>query len=140
MSETALRRAFADNGLWSEHEGTLAIVAVDDQRVGYIEFFRPIAYLDAYEIGYLLYDPQVAGRGYVTEAVRPLTDYLFQTRRFNRVELRIHPDNAASVRIADKAGYTRDGVARGAWHNDGIYHDLLVYGLLRAEWASGHGG
>jgi RimJ/RimL family protein N-acetyltransferase len=139
-SETRIRRDFDDDGLWGEHEGTLVIVAGDDTRVGHIEFYRPINYLHAYELSYLLHDPRRAGKGYVSESVRLLTDYLFETRLFNRVELRIHPDNAASRRIAEKCGYRLDGTTRGAWYHDGRTHDIVVYGRLRAEWEAGRPG
>jgi [ribosomal protein S5]-alanine N-acetyltransferase len=133
-AETKIRKAFEEDGLWTEHEGTLAIVIPDGTRVGHIEFFRAVSYLDAYELSYLLYDPQHAGHGYVTESVRLLTDYLFETRRLNRIELRIHPDNAASRRIAEKCGYVLDGTIRGAWFHDGRSHDIVLYGRLRSEW------
>ncbi len=133
-SETKIRTAFAGDGLWAEHEGTLVIEVPDGPRVGHIEFYRPISYLDAYELSYLLYDPGQAGHGYVSESVRLLTDYLFETRHLGRVELRIHPDNYASRRIAEKCGYVLDGTTRGAWYHDGRNHDIVLYGCLRSDW------
>ena len=44
---------------------------------GHIEFFKPVSYWDAFELSYQLYDESYAGRGYVTEAVQLLVDYLF---------------------------------------------------------------
>lgn len=134
-SEPTFRRSFAEDGLWSLDEGTLLIVDASGARLGYIEFFRAIHYLDAYEIGYLLFDSAAAGRGSVTEACRLLVDHLFETTRINRLELRIHPDNGASIRIADKCGFALEGRARGAWYHRGRHHDLHVYAMLRAEWS-----
>ena len=133
-SETKIRRAFDEDGMWAEHEGMLVIDIPDGPRIGHIEFYRAINYLDAYELSYLLYDTQQAGHGFVTEAVRLLTDYLFETRHLGRVELRIHPDNGASRRVAEKCGYVLDGTTRGAWYHDGRNHDIVVYGCLRTDW------
>jgi ribosomal-protein-alanine N-acetyltransferase len=134
QSEPQLRRAFAEHGFWSDDEGTLLLVDANGVGLGSIEFFRPVNYLDAYEIGYLLFDPQAAGRGYVTDACRLLVDYLFELKRINRLELRIHPDNAASIRVAEKCGFALEGTARGIWYHRGRHHDLCVYAMLRADW------
>ena len=45
----------------------------------------------AFELGYQLYDGRFAGRGYVTEAVRLLVDYLFAAKKQHRIQLVIGP-------------------------------------------------
>jgi ribosomal-protein-alanine N-acetyltransferase len=133
-SEPQLRRAFAEEGFWSDDEGVLLIVDPNRSGLGYIEFDRPVKYLDAYELSYLLLDPEATGHGYITEACRLLVDYLFQVKRINRLELRIHPDNLASIRVAEKCGFALEGTARGIWYHRGRHHDLHVYALLRTDW------
>ena len=86
---------------------------------GHIEFFRPIVYWDACELSYQLYDDRFAGKGYTTEAVQLLVDYLFGAKKPNRIQLVIVPENAASRRIAEKCGFTLEGTARGAFFNGG---------------------
>ena len=136
-SEPHVRRTFAEDGYWRDDDGMLIIVDADGARLGYIEYFRPIGYLDAYELGYLLFDATAAGHGYVTEACRLLVDHLFETKRVNRLELRIHPDNAASIRIAEKCHFALESIARGVWYHRGRHHDLQVHALLRADWSAG---
>ena len=107
---------------------------------GHIEFFKPVSYWNAFELSYLLYDERFAGRGYISEAVRLLVDYLFATKHPGRIQLVIVPENAASRRIAEKCGFTLEGTARGAFFNDGRNQDLLIYSLLRTDprpWARG---
>ena len=133
MSEPAFRAAFSEHGLWQRDEGTLLILDQRDEVVGHIEFFLPISYWDAYELSYLLYQPELAGRGYVTEAVQLLVDYLFATKKRHRIQLVIVPENAASRRIAEKCGFTLEGTARGAFFNDGRNQDVLIYSLLRTD-------
>ncbi len=133
VSESVFRRDFAEHGLWQKDEGLLLLVAPGDEIAGHIEFFTPVSYWDAFELSYQLYDDRFAGQGWVTEAVQLLIDYLFATKKQARVQLVIVPENAASIRIADKCGFTLEGTARGAFFNDGRSQDVLIYSLLRTD-------
>lgn len=140
LSESAFRREFAENGFWQKTEGTLLLMTPDDEIAGHIEFFRPVAYWDAFELSYQLYDDRHAGSGYVTEAVRLLVDYLFAVKKEHRIHLVIVPENAASRRIAEKCGFTLEGTVRGAFFNDGRNQDVLLYSLLRTDPRPWHDG
>jgi [ribosomal protein S5]-alanine N-acetyltransferase len=133
MSEPAFRREFAEKGFWQKTEGMLLIEAPDRAIAGHIEFFRAVSYWDAFELSYQLYDDRYAGRGYTTEAVQLLVDYLFGAKKEHRVHLVIVPENAASRRIAEKCGFTLEGTVRGAFFNDGRNQDVLLYSLLRTD-------
>jgi RimJ/RimL family protein N-acetyltransferase len=133
VSESVLRRRFAENGLWERGEGTLLIWSRDEEIVGHIEFFTPVSYWDAFELSYQLYGERHAGHGYTTEAVQLLVDYLFATKKQHRIHLVIVPGNAASVRVAEKCGFVLEGTVRGAFFNDGRSHDVLLYSLLRTD-------
>ncbi|MFN2419482.1 MAG: GNAT family N-acetyltransferase [Candidatus Limnocylindria bacterium] len=100
---------------------------------GHIDFFRPVSYWDAFELSYQLYDDRHAGKGYVTEAVQLLADYLFATKKEHRIHLVIVPGNAASRRIAEKCGFVLEGTVRGAFFNGGRNHDVLRFSLLRTD-------
>jgi RimJ/RimL family protein N-acetyltransferase len=133
MSEPAFHREFDEHGFWQKTEGMLVIETADDEIAGHIEFFRPVAYWDAFELSYQLYDDRFAGRGYTTEAVQLLVDYLFGAKKEHRIHLVIVPGNAASRRIAEKCGFTLEGTVRGAFFNDGRNQDVLLYSLLRTD-------
>jgi RimJ/RimL family protein N-acetyltransferase len=142
MSESTFRKEFAEKGFWQKTEGMLVIVSEKGDIAGHIEFFRPVSYWDAFELGYQLYDEKHAGKGYVTEAVQLLVDYLFGNKKEHRIHLVIHPDNAASRRIAEKCGFTLEGTVRGAFFNRGANQDVLLYSLLRTDprpWAASPG-
>jgi [ribosomal protein S5]-alanine N-acetyltransferase len=72
----------------------------------------------------------------MSEAVRLLTHYLFDTRKVNRIQLVIHPENGASRRVAEKNGFLAEGTMRGAWYHRGQYHDVAIYALLRNEYSA----
>jgi RimJ/RimL family protein N-acetyltransferase len=133
MSGPRFRKEYAETGFWAENDGMLVIVDKNDVIVGHIEFFVTLKYLDELELSYHIYGPENRGKGIASEAVRLMTRYLFERRKNNRIRLIIHPDNAASRRVAEKSGFQYEGIARGAWYNRGKNHDVAVYAALKDE-------
>lgn len=74
------------------------------------------------EIGYRL-ARAFWGRGYATEAVLTVRDYGFNTLGLPRLIAMIDPQNAASIRVAEKAGmrYEKDVMFAGYTHPDRVY-------------------
>jgi ribosomal-protein-alanine N-acetyltransferase len=132
-SEPGLRKKFELDGFWAEKEGMLVIVDPGGQIVGEIEFYPITSYLTGFELSYLVFGSEHRGKGYATEAVRLITRYLFARKRIERLQLDIHPDNVASQRVATKAGYTLEGVMRRCWFNNGRFHDLQIWSMVRDE-------
>ncbi len=137
MSWPTFQREFRESGFWGKDKGTLVIVSPTDEILGHIEFFTTVTYLDEYELSYQVYDAKQRGKGVATEAVRLLVQYLFETKRVNRIRLVIHPDNTASRRLAEKCGFRHEGTARGAWYNRGRHHDVEIYSILHDDVIAG---
>jgi len=133
LSQPAFNKEFHETGFWSREEGMLVIINNTDDIIGHIEFFKTVNYLDEYELSYILYTPQQRGHGVMTEAVNLMVHYLFETKAINRIRLVIHPDNAASRRLAEKCHFQHEGTARGAWYNRGKHHDVEIYAILHDE-------
>ena len=133
QSESAFRRTFEDGGFWQKEEGMLLMQAHDGAVAGHIEFYRPVAYWDPWELSYQLYDARFAGKGYASEAVQLMVDYLFGTKKPSRIQLAVVPENSASRRVAEKCGFTLEGTARGAFFNEGRNQGLLIFSLLRDD-------
>jgi RimJ/RimL family protein N-acetyltransferase len=74
------------------------------------------------------------GRGYATEAVRRLLDYLLLERGKHRVTAGCDDRNLRSAALLERVGMRREGHllesawSKGEWTND------LVYAVLRREW------
>lgn len=136
LPEPLFQQKFRESGFWGEEEGLLLLVTAHEEIAGHIEFFRTVSYLDELELSYHIYRKEHRGKGMATEAVLLLTRYLFDRKKHNRIRLMIHPENAASKRVAEKCGYRREGVARGAWFHHGQSCDVEVYAILRAEAAT----
>ena len=134
-SQPGFRKEFEETGFWTEDNGVLLIVDAEDGRLlGQIGYFRPVFYSDALEIGYQLFQAASRGKGIMTEVLRLFCSVLFSHRNLYRLQLAAHPDNVASRRVAEKAGFRKEGVLRGATFHRGAHHDLELYSLLRDEW------
>jgi RimJ/RimL family protein N-acetyltransferase len=74
------------------------------------------------EIGYRL-AREAWGQGYATEAVLAVRDLAFDSLGLTRLIAMVDPDNAASIRVAEKAGmtYEQDVVFQGYTHPDRVY-------------------
>jgi RimJ/RimL family protein N-acetyltransferase len=88
---------------------------------------------DYYWIGYIIH-PDHRGKGYATEAVKLLVDHLFKTKDIFRIQAECNPENYASVRVLEKAGFTYEGLKRKAVLIQGVYMDGALYSILRDEW------
>jgi diamine N-acetyltransferase len=84
-------------------------------------------------IGYAI-KPNEQGKGYGTEAVQLMTDYLFLTKMIHRVQANTDPDNKVSQRILEKVGFKKEGVSRKSSFVRGEWRDEYRYGILREEW------
>jgi hypothetical protein len=63
-----------------------------------------------------------------------ILDLAFKQMRLHRVATVFRADNEASRVIAERCGFTQEGVSRQAWFNQGIYFDLVNVGILADEW------
>jgi RimJ/RimL family protein N-acetyltransferase len=81
----------------------------------------------SFEIGYWVRTSR-EGQGYVTEAVHALTTFAFTQFGAQRVMIRCDARNHRSAAVAERAGYTLEGVLRNeARANDGSLRDTLLY-------------
>jgi ribosomal-protein-alanine N-acetyltransferase len=86
---------------------------------------------DNYEIAYLAGAPG-RGRGLMTRAVRLLCDWLLE-EGVGRIELRTHPDNEASQKLAQRAGFQREGLERKSIWLHTERQDAIVWSLLPTD-------
>jgi len=85
------------------------------------------------ELGYWLI-PAVHGRGYGTEAVGLVVDYLFRSYDTPAVGAGAFDHNDASRRLLESLGFVEEGRRRKFMFVDGENRDMVQYGLLREDW------
>jgi ribosomal-protein-alanine N-acetyltransferase len=83
-------------------------------------------------LGYWMGAP-FAGQGYMTEAVRTVLPFAFETLHLRRVEAACLPANTASIRLLERVGFTREGYARGYLCIAGQWRDHLLYAILASD-------
>jgi len=83
-------------------------------------------------VGYWTGEPY-AGRGYMTTALRLLLPTLFGELNLHRVEAACIPGNTASVRVLEKCGFVREGLARRYLCINGVWQDHLLFGMLHED-------
>jgi [ribosomal protein S5]-alanine N-acetyltransferase len=86
------------------------------------------------EIFYHITDESLKAKGIMTEAMTQIIDYGFTKMKLNRIEAFIAPDNTPSLKLANKFGFTNEGLLRNHYLKDGIYEDSAVYSLLANEY------
>ncbi len=85
------------------------------------------------EIGYGLITSE-RGKGYCTEAVKTMVDYLFLSKNIVRIYALTNVKNVASQKVLEKAGFKKDGVIRKSLFINGEWRDRSLYSILREEW------
>jgi len=85
------------------------------------------------EIGYSIF-PSERGKGYCTEAVIVIVDYLFLSKEIVRIQAHTDTRNSASQRVLERAGFKREGIIRKHIFMRGEWRDEFLYSILREEW------
>ena len=96
--------------------------------IGRIGFLNPVGW-PGFEIGWTL-GRDSWGKGYATEGARRALDYAFTEMGRDHVISLIHPDNHASIRVAERLGESLEGKAEIM----GI--EVSVYGIDRERWTT----
>jgi len=92
---------------------------------------RPVG--RAQEIGYAVL-PSERRKGYCSEAVKIMVDYLFLSKDIARVQAHTDVRNEGSQKVLGKAGFKKEGVVRKGAFFWGEWRDGCLYSILREEW------
>ena len=119
--------------MWRDGTGApFAIVdAVTDELLGAVTRFGPDGHQATFGLWLV---PAGRGRGVGTRALRRVADWTFETTAAIRLDAYIMVGNDGSMRMTERAGFQREGVAR-AWdlHHGGVPVDCVVYSRLRTD-------
>jgi len=75
-------------------------------------------------------EPTHRAKGIAGEALTRLLDFGWSELGLHRTEAHMDPENTASIRIAEKLGFVREGHFRESHFSQGRYFDSLVYAKL----------
>ena len=85
------------------------------------------------EIGYTL-DKDFRGKGYATEALKTIIDYLINSLNKHRIVASIDPVNTTSIKLIERLGFRKEGHFIESILFHGKWVDDLVYAVLAKEW------
>ena len=102
----------------------------DGTRIGFITHFT---FGKQLELGFALV-PSERRKGYCTEAVNVMVDYLFLSRNIVRVQAATNVENVPCQRVLEKVGFQMEGRLRKSYFVRGEWKDIFMYSILREEW------
>jgi RimJ/RimL family protein N-acetyltransferase len=132
-SEAYARRAYAR---WTLREDIpLAIWERETGRLlGGTGLHRINWELPAFEIGYWLRVSAV-GQGYMTDTVRTLCQFAFETLKANRVEIRCDALNERSAAVPRRLGFVHEATLRNSDRTTGgELRDTCIFALIPADY------
>jgi ribosomal-protein-alanine N-acetyltransferase len=83
-------------------------------------------------LGYWMGEPY-AGRGYMSAAVRAVTNFVFSTLRLHRLEAACLPHNKASMHLLESVGFQREGYARSYLRINGRWQDHILFAMIESD-------
>ena len=104
--------------------------------IGFVGHYRAHPVLELTEVWYVLAATDARGQGLGVEAVGLLVGHLFGTTEVERVGASCDVDNVPSYRLLERLGFRREGTLKSALYHHARWHDVLVYGVTRAEWTA----
>jgi ribosomal-protein-alanine N-acetyltransferase len=84
------------------------------------------------EVGYVISD-KYWNKGYMTEALKKILQFGFETMNLERIEARCFIKNTASERVMQKCGMKLEGILRSSLYIKGEFTDFKLYSILKSE-------
>jgi ribosomal-protein-alanine N-acetyltransferase len=69
----------------------------------------------------------------MTAAVRAVVPFVFDSLELHRLEAACLPENTASMRLLERVGFKREGLARQYLRINGDWRDHVLYALLETD-------
>ena len=86
------------------------------------------------EIGIIIGNKNVRGKGYATEAISLITDHAFNKLNLHKLYTGMIKGNEASKRAFEKVGFKVEGILREHFYLNDAYLDCYRMGLLKSEY------
>ena len=130
-----LRELLETTGMWQAESGAVAITEnTTSKLLGTLQFYRSAPCIHGLEIGYVVHDPGDRGKGYAGQALKLLTDLLFDEKvNVHRLQLTIAVWNTASWRVAERCGFLREGMLRSCGFDAQDPEDCFIYSKTRRD-------
>jgi ribosomal-protein-serine acetyltransferase len=128
-------RQFIQRGMnrFAEDDLPWCSIWLDRRMVGGTLFFPLDRRLRSTLIGYWLAQ-DATGHGLMTRSCRALLGFAFDDLKLNRIGLEAEVANLPSRKVAERLGFTFEGVRRDGWARLDRFVDMAVYAMLARDW------
>ncbi len=118
----------------SDESYVFGIFKNDDKRlIGSINLFQVMrGSLQGAFIGYHV-GKNYNGKGYATEAAKLIVSYGFNELKLHRIEAGVMPRNIGSIRVLEKSGFHKEGIAKKNVKINGKWEDHQVLAIINPE-------
>lgn len=109
------------------------IISLNDTPIGRIKAWDVNPYNGYVQLGYDI-GPDYRCRGYMTEAMQAVIQYMLLKADANRVYCSVRESNLASRRVCEKCGMQHEGTLRQHYaRQDGGFDDVRIYGIVKSD-------
>lgn len=126
-------RQCKDEVLW-------AIIKADSQKcIGHVGLYQIDLRVRNAEFGIIIGDKSFWGKGVGRACTKFAIEYGFQQLNLNRIQLSVLANNARAIKLYRTLGFCEEGCLRQAQYKNGEYLNVILMGLLRAEYITDAG-
>lgn len=125
-------QAFIEDAMSPSETKYILAVVLHDRVIGSAAVWITDAADSLGEMGYTI-APAHWGKGYATEAAQLLLTLGFGDLRLERLAATCDPENLASAKVLEKAGFRYEGRLRGHVRAKGRRRDSLIFGRLSTD-------
>ena len=127
-------KAYIESASRDDHNLVLAIIAKDSgKHIGNISLQKIDLITRSAEYAILVGDKAYWGKGVASEASKLILSHGFNALNLHRIYCGTGSENVAMQKLAGKLGFTEEGRRREAHFKNGVYTDLIEYGILATE-------
>jgi len=127
---------FLNSVLQGGRKNTICFVIADkvtEDYMGQIDLINIDWKNRAAEIGIVIGEEKYRGKGFGSEALHLLQEFVFNRLNLNRLEIKVHSNNTKAHRCYLNSGFKEEGRLRQGFYIHGKYIDNIVLSMLKSE-------
>jgi RimJ/RimL family protein N-acetyltransferase len=107
------------------------VLEENDELIGNISLMSVRMVNGTAELGIMIGEEDMRGKGYGTEAIKLLMEYAFDTLNLRNIMLRVVDRNVGGLKSYEKAGFKKFGEWESSFYVDGEYHNIIFMNISR---------
>ncbi|PFI75191.1 GNAT family N-acetyltransferase [Bacillus cereus] len=75
----------------------------------------------------------LTGKGYGTEAIKLVLNFIFEQLKLNRLQLEVYSHNLRGIRAYEKVRFVKEGILRQSLYYNNAYSDEIIMAILKSD-------